>query len=177
MPYRGKDYAEAWAQRWLADLAIYRFPQVGYIGFLLVLVVFSRSADAQPIRAKKASEISRAFFEIVRRYQQEHDVENPLEGLILTTDLGNEFRGTFREYFEKQGGIWRTRAPGARNDLAPLDRAMGTIKKELRMLCIKHRTNDWPRFLSEVLRNWNKGCISTIQGSPEDVDNDPETYF
>jgi hypothetical protein len=176
-PYRGKIAAEDLDSRWQADLAIYAKPRRDFIGFLLVMDAFSRSVDAEPIRSKSAKEILRAFLQIVRRFREDNNGMDPLPGIILTTDLGSEFKGAFRDYLEERGGAWRARQPGAKNDLSTLDRAMGSLKKELRILCIDNNTSDWPRFLEEVLDNWNQTYNESIHGSPNDVHDHEETYF
>jgi len=142
--YQGKSAAEGPRERWQADLAIYdrRRPRPDVMGFLLVVDVFTREMWAGPISNKTAAEVLRVF---------RATVPAPPRGLILTTDLGGEFTGAFGAWCNAQGIILRTRSPGAKNDIAVLDRAMGRIKLDLAKECDDRRTRDWVPFLDEVV--------------------------
>ena len=132
--------------------------------------VFSRLADAEPIETKTATEVQRTFRTIVERYKEENpDLPDPLQGLILTTDRGGKFQGVFREYLANNGGAWRTRPVGSKNDIAVLDRAMGQFKLELKQHEKNNGTTNFAR--------WNESYNSTLHGSPVDVVQHPETRF
>jgi len=176
MPYKGMSAAEAPDSRWQADLALYSRKEDGNIGFLLVVDVFTRLLDAEPIASKTATAVQRAFRPIVQRYKDENpELPDPLNGLILTTDRGPEFQGAFREYITNAGGVWRTRPVGSKNDIAVLDRAMGQLKKELKMATIDAGTTSWVPFLREAVDNWNESYSEPLHGSPMDVVQHPET--
>jgi hypothetical protein len=143
-------------------------PRPDVMGFLLVVDVFTREMWASPIANKTAAEVLRVF---------RATVPAPPRGLILTTDLGGEFTGAFGAWCNAQGIILRTRSPGAKNDIAVLDRAMGRIKLDLAKECTDRRTKDWVPFLDEVVGFNNSTLNKTIHGFPRDVARPPVQEF
>jgi len=163
--YRGAVAAEGLNERWQADLAI--MPEHGgYIGFLLVVDVFSRKAHAEPVQNKQARTLLSAFREIF-------ESELQLDGrdgsqLTLTTDSATEFAGDFRRWCEERGIIWRQRQPGAKNDIAVCDAAMRYIKHAIAEMEKANDVQDWPRFLPAAVKQ-NNVRSTGAHGRPEDV--------
>ena len=177
MPYNGKTYSEGPDQRWQADLAIYKFRREGFIGFLLVMDVFSRNVWAEPIRDKTAAVVLKAFKDIMYKASvSDASARETLRNLILTTDNGNEFRGAFRTWIVQQGVMWRTRSAGAKHDIAALDQAMGQLKLIMKQARIDaRRPGLWsPAGLEKAVDTWNSNYQSAAHGSPDEVLKPPQ---
>ncbi len=143
--YKGRVAAEDQNERWQADLGFMNFEKkkkkkkavpekaaaTNVPCFLLVVDVFSRHASAEALPGKSAPVVLSALKRICNLELEDDDFAK----LTVTTDRGGEFGAAFRAWLEEKGAIWRVRAIGAKNDIAVCDRAIATIKKEIKRLC------------------------------------------
>jgi len=163
--YRGAVAAEDVNERWQADLALMDETR-GFVGFLLVVDVFSRVAHAVPVRNKQAKTLLDAFRQI---FESELQMDGRGgEQLTLTTDAAAEFAGVFRKWCERQGIIWRQRQMGAKNDIAVCDAAMRYIKNAIAEMEEENDVEDWPRFLPTAVKQ-NNVRANGAHGRPVDV--------
>jgi hypothetical protein len=142
----------------------------GYVGFLLVVDVFSRMAYARPVPNKQAKTLLDAFQDIFEEVLAMNGYGG--DQLTLTTDAATEFAGEFRKWCEGQGIIWRQRQPGAKNDIAVCDAAMRYIKHAIATMEAQSKTKNWPRFLPTAVKQ-NNVRANGAHGRPLDV-GDPE---
>lgn len=165
--FLGKSAAEGPNARWQVDLA--EMPvALGKRFFILAVDVFTRMAYTQATANKSGPEIVRAFRAILAR-------ANARPG-ILTTDAGMEFRATFDAMCNEEGIIHRTKRVGDANAIAVVDRAMSSIKLDLRKGRQLQR-GQWPTLLPGVTRAYNERYHSTVHDAPKDVATNPDVHF
>ena len=89
---------------------------------LAVLNVFSKELWARPLRTKTPAVVTEAFREIL----QGQELPSRLD-----TDLGSEFTGPFAQLLEEKDIFHVVKDPQDVNALAPLDRAIQTLKQSM----------------------------------------------
>ena len=161
--------------RWMADLAdLTAQPSSGdgdppYQYILVVLNVFSKKLWARPLRVKTASTITDAFKEILNG-------QSPPKR--LDTDAGLEFTGPFVKLLQ-DNQIWHVVKDTAdANALAPIDRAIGTLKRAMFRRVVGDKDKDWASNLQTTVDGYNETIHSSLQGRPpEEVEDDLELQF
>ena len=166
--FLGKSAAEAPDARWQADLA--EMPiRKGFKGFLMVIDVFTREAFAGAIKNKTAANVARVFKGILAKAGQKPG--------MVSTDGGPEFAGEFRRLLAEENITWRTKRVEAKNDIAIVDRAMATLKLDLRKRVLV-RQGQWPDLLQKVIRGYNTRPHAALHdAAPSEVTREPTVHF
>ena len=167
--YRGAVTATRKDERWAMDILSFDRPSTeGVSQILLVQDVFTRFAWGEPLTDRDASA---AFSAIVGRSGNRPDV--------LTTDKDPNFDNAgFKETVEKLGVQSLVFAEG-RNDIATVDRLMGTLEEALEKEKVDAKRSDWNlAMFRRVLANYNKSKHSTLAGAaPKDVAGNADLTF
>ena len=118
----GKSAAEGPNDRLQADLVDFSQNTRGRNKFGLVVTdVFTREMATKALPDKRAETVTAAAAEIIPGLVQQEG------NYVVTTDLGNEFRGL--EEALPEGAVHRQKDPTDRNATAVVDRAIQTLKK------------------------------------------------
>ena len=159
--------------RWAADLMSFesrpaKRDDAIYTSVLLCQDIFSRYVWAEPI-AKK-TQVRRAFEDILNKSQRK-----PRE---LNTDLGTEFTSREFQTMLARRGIHHRGKVGL-NDIATIDRAMGTIKEMLAKRGADEAAGgDWLAELPAVVDGYNRLDHSALhQHAPAEVKGDDDLRF
>ena len=165
--------------RWMADLVDFTAqPSISGTGdadhpFQYILVVeniFSKELYARPLRTKDPVTVLQAFKEIVATAGH--------KPLRLDTDNGSEFRGPFDAYLKEQNIYHPDKDAQNPNWLAPLDRAIQTLKRAINRNIVGNKDRDWANALQKTVDGLNEIEHSSLAGrSPEEVKDDPELQF
>ena len=159
--------------RWAADLLSFesrpaKRGDVTYTSVLLCQDIFSRYLWAEPI--SKKTQVRRAFEDILDKSQRK-----PRE---LNSDKGSEFTSREFQTMLVRRGIFHRPKVGL-NDIAVLDRAMGTLKEMLaRRGADSAAGGDWFAELPAAVGGYNKLDHSALhQHAPAEVAGDDDLWF
>jgi hypothetical protein len=167
---RGRFSAADINDRWMADLADLTAQPSGKFQYILVaLNVFSKQLWARPLQSKTPAVVTEAFKEIL-------EGERPPSR--LDTDSGSEFTGPFQQLLEEKD-IWHVvKDPQDVNALAPLDRAIQTLKQSMFRRVVGDKDSDWAGNLQKTVDGYNSTVHNALQGrAPEEVPDDKELQF
>ena len=142
---------DEWLQADLIDFAANARSTSGARFALLLADVYTREIAAVPLFSKRPKEVSDAMRTARRRLGVSGG------DFTLSTDKGGEFAGAQHQLKE------------APNDLAIVDRAMQTLKKDLAGLVAK-KGGTWDQHLKEAVDAYNARPHEAVYGPPEDVD-------
>ena len=168
--YKGNITAARIDDRWVADLLSFESrpatrPEHLYRHVLLVQDIFSRYLWAVPMSTKTQT---RSAFESV--------LDKGRKPRELNTDKGSEFTGRDFQTMLARRVIQHTFKRGL-NDLATVDRAMGTIKDMLAKR-MSEMGGDWLTHLEPVVAAYNKLDHSALHGhAPGEVQDDDDLRF
>ena len=156
--------------RWMADLADLTAQPSGEFQYILVVInVFSKELWARPLTTKTPAVVTAAFREIL----QGKDPPSRLD-----TDVGSEFTGPFAQMMEEKDIFHVIKDPQDTNGLAPLDRAIQTLKQSMFRRVVGDKDADWAGNLQKTVEGYNSTIHSSLQGrAPEEVDDDKELQF
>ena len=156
--------------RWMADLADLTAQPSGSFQYILVVInVFSKQLWARPLQSKTPAVATEAFKEILQGQ------EPPSR---LDTDSGSEFTGPFLQLLEEKDIFHVIKDPQDVNALAPLDRAIQTLKQSMFRRVVGDKDPDWAGNLQKTVDGYNETVHSTLQGrAPEEVPDDKELQF
>ena len=146
--------------RWFADLIDFsstpsdngkrnglRRTKDGESYILVVQDVFSRFLWTEALVNKTPQAVAKAFEEILARAGTKQR--------SLTSDLGPEFEGPFKQMLEANGIEAFQKRKEDINAIATIDTAIGNLKKALVRVTRKAATNDWASKLQQVTRGQN----------------------
>jgi transposase InsO family protein len=136
--YKGQIIAGNLDDRWAADLIAYTAQPAQtnaqtYTHILCVQDIFSRKLWTRALQNATAREVAAAFKDLLR-----------VSGRIckeINTDAGGEFTTQQFKDMLREKGILMHRVSDSKNDIATLDRAIGTLKTIL----MTHHTSTWER--------------------------------
>ena len=167
---RGRAAAADIDDRWMADLADLTAQPSGKFQYILcVLNVFSKQLWAKALTTKTPEAVTAAFREILQGQ------EPPTR---LDTDSGSEFTGPFVQLLEEKDIFHVIKDPQDTNALAPLDRAIQTLKQSMFRRVVGDEDADWAGNLQKTVDGYNETVHSALQGrTPEDVPDDKDLQF
>ena len=156
--------------RWMADLADLTAQPSGKFQYILVVLnVFSKQLWARPLQSKTPAVVTEAFKEVLQG-------ERPPSR--LDTDSGGEFTGPFLQFLEEKDIFHVIKDPQDVNALAPLDRAIQTLKQSMFRRVVGDKDSDWAGNLQKTVDGYNETVHSALQGrAPEEVPDDKELQF
>lgn len=160
--------------RWQADLMDFktRTPEKnkGFRAALLCVDIFSRFAYAEPLEGKTSDEVAAAFQRILQRVRVPRTKGKKAAGRPkeVSTDSGNEFKGSFSELLSRLGiaQSWKTSI----NSLAVVDATTRTLKDIMKKEMTAKNSDSWVDALPKAVQAYNANSHSGILNSaPEDV--------
>ena len=156
--------------RWMADLADLTAQPSGEFQYILaVLNVFSKQLWAKALTTKTPEVVTAAFREIL----QGKDPPSRLD-----TDSGSEYTGPFLKLLEEKDIFHVIKDPQEVNGLAPLDRAIQTLKQSMFRRVVGDEDPDWAANLQKTVDGYNETVHSALQGrTPEEVVDDKDLQF
>ena len=165
----GKSAAEGPNDRLQADLVDFSQNTRGRNKYgLVVQDVFTREIATKALFDKRAETVTRAAAEIIPDLVQEE------RDYVVTTDLGNEFRGL--EAALPGGAVHRQKNPTDRNATAVVDRAIQTLKKDLAGK-VARDGGGWGDHVDEAAEAYNARPHQAVTVAPEDVETMPAATF
>jgi hypothetical protein len=167
---QGKFAAADINDRWMADLAdLTAQPSGDFQYILVVLNVFSKQLWARALTTKTPEATTAAFREILQ------GKEPPTR---LDTDSGGEFTGPFQKLLEEEDIFHVVKDPQDVNALAPLDRAVQSLKQAMFRRVVGDEDPDWAGKLQRTVDGYNETVHGALQGrAPEEVPDDQELQF
>ena len=165
----GKSAAEGPNDRLQADLVDFSQNTRGRNKYGLVVTdVFTREVATKALPDKRAETVTAAAAEIIP------DLVQGEGSYVVTTDLGNEFRGL--EGALPGGAVHRQKDPTDRNATAVVDRAIQTLKKDLAGM-VARRGGGWGEHVDEAAEAYNARPHQAVTVAPEDVEMKPAATF
>ena len=143
-----------------ADLAIMPTSPKGFNCFLLCVDAFSRKVFCRPQKGKTA--------QLTKESLQSIFEDMGLTPITLETDDGGEFKGNKKWLQNTKKVFWK--AKYGRNKAFLAERSISLIKRRLYRLLRTHRTDQWDKYLSDVVASYNKTPQKVIGGlRPEEI--------
>jgi transposase InsO family protein len=150
--YQGKIVSDGIDDRWAADLVSFTAQPAKtntqtYTHILCVQDIFSRKIWSRALPNATSKEVTLAFKDILRvsdRICKE-----------INTDAGTEFIATEFKDMLKEKGINLHRVSDSRNDIATLDRAMGSLKTILTKRTVTIGAGNWAQELKKATNSYN----------------------
>lgn len=160
--------------KWQADLIDFtsRDPSKnrGYRYVLVLVDVFTRLVQAEPMRGKKAADTVSAFEAILNN--------SGTKPAILDTDVGGEFEGIFEKRLRDLHIIHVQKDPRHKDAIAVVDAAIARIKQAVAQELVETGSESWIDALPRAIGALNTRPSAHLLGSaPDDVeDNAPLNY-
>ena len=151
-----------------ADFAQFFVGSTAATGAFTSTDVFTREVATKALPDKRAETVTAAAAEIIPGLVQEEG------NYVVTTDLGNEFRGL--EEALPEGVVHRQKDPTDRNATAVVDRAIQTLKKDLAGK-VARDGGGWAEHVDEATEAYNARPHEAVTVAPEDVETKPAATF
>ena len=133
---------------------------------LLVIDIFTRKGYARAIKSKEQENVLPALKEIM--------TEGKPMPTVISTDNGNEFKGSVDTYMKQNKIIHRTNIVDDHHMLGVIDRFSKTIKNILYKYMDKNNTTDWSSRLQKVIDKYNETPHSTMKdNTPDEMEERP----
>ena len=136
---------------------------------LVVTDVFTREVATKALPDKRAETVTAAA-----AGRSSRDWCRKRGNYVVTTDLGNEFRGL--EAALPGGVVHRQKDPTDRNATAVVDRAIQTLKKDLAGK-VARDGGGWAEHVENVTEAYNARPHQAVTVAPEDVETMPAATF
>jgi len=153
-PAAGKTASESEQMRAQMDLIdLSTSPSRGFSFILVVLNIWNRMGFAIPIEDKRSESVATGLSILL---------DDPrLSPKIISTDLGNEWKGEVEALLQERQIIHRTKDPSDVNALAAVDRFVQTLKKRLAE-SLASKKGEWEDRVAEVVRQYNESPHETL---------------
>ena len=142
------------------DIIVYnRYKYNNYNYILVVVDIYSRYADTEPMKTREQSEILTSYKNIIERM-----------GIPETIKADNEFnKKAFLDVFTQHNTTPYFSNPYEIHKNPIVERLNGTIALRIQKIRIALKRNDWPNYLSDVIYNYNNTLHSTTKQTPYDI--------
>jgi hypothetical protein len=131
-----------------------------------VIDIFTRKGYARAIKGKEQENVLPALKEIM--------TEGKPMPAVISTDNGNEFKGSVDTYMKQNKIIHRTNIVDDHHMLGVIDRFSKTIKNILYKYMDKNNTTDWSSRLQKVIDKYNETPHSTMKdNTPDEMEERP----
>ena len=170
--FDGKIAARGINDRWFCDLIDFTAApsdrgkrtglgetEEGEVYILVVQDVFSRFLWTEALTSKRPENVAKAFEDIMTKAGA--------KPTSLTSDLGPEFQGAFKQTLQGKGIEVYTKRKEDINAISTIDTAIAQVKKALVRDTRKVGTDDWASRLEKVMRGQNHNPIDDyLEGVP-----------
>jgi len=139
---------------------------------LVVINVFDRKVHAVTLADKSAETVLAGFRKILRKMGPD------MKGGVLSSDLGKEFwNEDFQKLLKTSDIAWKSKGNGEPNAIAVLDRAIGTIRKDVSARMMEAPGKTWSQVLNAALVAYNRAIHGTMRDAPNDVAKEPVLQY
>jgi transposase InsO family protein len=149
----------------VADVAYFRHESNGFTGILVVIDIYSRYAQAVPIKNKTASNIAKEYQKMLK----DTKLDMPRQ---MITDEGTEFKGAFSKLLKDNDVNHHIATPGNHTTTAIVDRFIYLMKERLVRQMNYDKNDNWDTMLKPFVDSYNTDLHSTINVRPLDVMED-----
>lgn len=146
----------------VVDLAFMRKPSNGYNAILFVIDVYSRYAEAVPLKSKTSETVAKAYAKLMK----ETDLDFPRQ---LISDDGSEFKGAFGKMLKEKNVEHYVARPGVHTSTAIVDRLIYTLKERLIRRMNFSKTDAWDVMLEPLIEAYNDDLHETTNAKPQAV--------
>ncbi len=135
---------------------------------LMIINVFDRKLHAVALADKSAETVLAGFRKILRKMGPD------MKGGVLSSDMGREFfNDGFQKLLKTSDNAWKSKGNGEPNAIAVLDRAIGTVRKDVSARMTEAPTKTWSQVLNASLVAYNRSIHGTMRDAPNDVGKEP----
>ena len=101
-----------------------------------------------------------------------------MRGGVLSSDTGREFwNDDFLKLLKTSDIAWKSKGNASPNDLAVLDRAIQTIRKDVTSRMMEEPGKTWSKVLKASIVSYNTSIHGTMRDAPNDVAEEPELQY
>ena len=154
-------FAKAKDSTWgidLADMGTWKTENDGYSFILVIIDVFTRWADARPLKGKSADEVLKALLSICN--------ESKRMPRALWADEGKEFQNSKMEIWRKTNNIDLYHTYGPHKSVI-IERFQRTLKTKMWTELTSLNTHSWVPLLPELIAEYNNTIHRTLKMSPD----------
>lgn len=142
------------------DIIVYdRYKEKGYTNILVVVDIYSRYAEAEPLKGRTQSETIEAFKRIIKRMGPSEEIK-----------CDNEFnRKDFIKVFEDYNIRPYFSNPNEQHKNPIVERLNRTIASKIQKIRISLKRKDWYNYLPDIMYNYNNTIHSTTKDTPTNI--------
>ena len=135
---------------------------------LMIINVFDRKLHAVTLATKSNDAVMSGMRKLLRKMGPD------MKGGVLSSDMGREFfNDDFQSLLKTHDIAWKSKGNGEPNAIAVLDRAIGTIRKDVSARMMEEPTKTWNQVLGASIVAYNRAIHGTMRDAPNDVSKEP----
>ena len=135
---------------------------------LMIINVFDRKLHAVTLATKSSEAVMSGMRKLLRK------MGNDMKGGVLSSDMGREFfNDDFQKLLKTHDIAWKSKGNGEPNAISVLDRAIGTIRKDVSARMMEEPGKTWNQVLGASLVAYNRAIHGTMRDAPNDVGKEP----
>lgn len=131
---------------------------------LICVDIFTRRAEAVPLRTKKADDALTGIQQIFSKLGKPQ---------IISSDNGSEFKGAVGKWLKKEQILHKTNEVLDHKVLGIIDRFSQTIKNMLYKYFTRSQSTEWLQILPKYIKAYNSSVHSTLGISPNQAEKYP----
>ena len=145
----------------LMDISNTTTANKGYKFVLTFVDIFSRFAEAEPIKTKSMKTVSEAMQKLITQFEQYHKINK------ISTDDGSEFHNSIFSRMMSKNGISHHITPAnTPNKMAIVERFHRTLRDKIELYTDHHNTAKFIDVLPDLINNYNHTTHSTLKATP-----------
>ena len=123
----------------------------------MLVEVFSREAWAEPCKDKAPDPVEYTLRRMLAKL--------PKKPRVISTDMGNEWKGAVQDMLDAKGMIRRTKDPRDVNAIAVVDGLIQNLKTRLAE-SLSEEAGEWATRIKQVVAGYNETPHKTAHGEP-----------
>ena len=139
---------------------------------MIIINVFDRKLHAVTLAKKSSEAVMSGMRKLLRK------MGSDMKGGVLSSDMGREFfNDDFQSLLKTHDIAWKSKGNGEPNAIAVLDRAIGTIRKDISSRMMEEPGKTWNQVLGSSVVAYNRAIHGTMRDAPNDVGKEPVLQY
>ena len=139
---------------------------------MIIINVFDRKLHAVTLATKSSEAVMSGMRKLLRK------MGSDMKGGVLSSDMGREFfNHDFQGLLKTHDIAWKSKGNGEPNAIAVLDRAIGTIRKDVSARLMEEPGKTWNQVLGASIVAYNRAIHGTMRDAPNDIGKQPVLQY